>query len=325
MPSILEFLPMLAAQAAGGQRLHRTPEPSQLTDNVDNVLQYDRVLTTKLAIAYAAGLETIYRALDDAHVGNALDLACGPGHFTLCLARCLGVERVHGVDLSAPMVEIAKRNAKSQGQGTQLENDGKANGGITFSVGNATRLEGCADSSVDLCCFTDAAHHMPDLGVATAVFREMERVARPDGLLMVMDLVRLRTTALTERYINTLAYDYIARGLPQFFEDFRNSMYAAWTADELRQAVPRESRRVWCHLVPRGLPTIQILLGLPAGRAAPFVRPGWKAEEHPLVREWFPHWESEVGPRWARETLNELKMLRWSLRFASQTTLRPAG
>lgn len=317
MPSILDFLPMIAGQAAGGQRLHRTPEPSQLTDNLANVVQYDRVLATKLAVAYAAGLEAIYRTLSNPTVGGALDLACGPGHFTICLARYLGIESVQGVDLSAPMIETANRNAAATA--------GDLAGRVSFAVGDATRLATRADGSVDLCCFTDAAHHMPDLQVASGVFREMERVTRPDGLLMVMDLVRLRTTAVTERYVNTLAHDYVARGLPQFFEDFRNSMYAAWTAEELRQAVPRESRRIWCHLVPRGLPTIQILLGLPKGRSTPFIRPGWPLKEHPLVREWYPRWKTDVSPRWADETLTDLKMLRLSLKFGSKTYIQPSA
>jgi hypothetical protein len=157
------------------------------------------------------------------------------------------------------------------------------------------------------------------------VLREMERVTRPDGLVMVMDLVRLASQSVTERYVRTLAHDYVARGLPSFYDDFRNSMYAAWTADELRQAVPKATERVWCHIVPRGLPTIQFLLGLPIGRKRPFVRPGWSAGENPLVKEWYPRWEREPGAKWARETLTELKMLRMSLKFASQTLTAPAG
>lgn len=100
-------------------------------------------------------------------------------------------------------------------------------------------------------------------------------------------------------------------------------MYAAWTADELRQAVPRNTQRVWCHLVPRGLPTIQILLGLPIGRDTPFVRAGWSVSEHPLVREWLPRWRQDVGASWARETLTELKLLKMTLAFGSKTLIRP--
>ena len=90
---------------------------------------------------------------------------------------------------------------------------------------------------------------------------------------MVMDLVRLRTEELTARYVQTLGHDYVERGLPDFFEDFRNSMYAAWTANELFSSIPRDSRRIWCHIVPRALPTVQVILGLPVGRKEPFCVP----------------------------------------------------
>jgi ubiquinone/menaquinone biosynthesis C-methylase UbiE len=284
-----------------------------VTDSVDNVVQYDQVMGTKLVVAYAAALETIYRSTTKASGGRALDLACGPGHFTFCLSRYLAYERVLGLDLSTPMVETAARNAAAQGIGDR----------VSFAVGDATHITSCAESSVDLCCCTDAAHHLPDLSVVTAALCEMERVTRPEGLILVMDLVRLRTAAITERYVRLLGGDYIARGLPNFFNDFHNSMYAAWTGDELRKAVPRGTKRTWCHLVPRGLPSIQFLLGLPLQRKVAFVRAGWSIREHPLIREWAPRWEREVGKHWARETVGEFKLLRLSLRFASRTLMRP--
>jgi ubiquinone/menaquinone biosynthesis C-methylase UbiE len=315
MPSLRDFLPLLMAQSFGTQGLARTPEPCQVTAAADNVVQYDRVMGTKLVIAYAAALETIHRAATATAGSVAIDLACGPGHFTLCLARYLDCHRVTGLDLSGPMIEAAARNAKAQG----------ADERVGFKVGDATDISDLADGSVDLCCCTDAAHHLPDLSIVTEALREMERVTCPDGLILVMDLVRLRTARVTERYVNLLAHDYVARGLPSFFNDFRNSMYAAWTGEELRRAVPVETRRTWCHLIPRGLPTIQFLLGLPAGRQAPFVRPGWATREHPLIREWAPRWEKEVGQRWARETISEFRLLKTSLRFAAQTFLSPAA
>jgi len=83
------------------------------------------------------------------------------------------------------------------------------------------------DDFFDLTSFTDAAHHMPDLATVGKVISEMDRVTKPDGLVMVMDLVRLRTAALTENYVGLLGADYLKMGLPYFFNQFRDSMYAA--------------------------------------------------------------------------------------------------
>jgi ubiquinone/menaquinone biosynthesis C-methylase UbiE len=268
---------MVAAQQFGRQKLERRPEPSQTTEATANILQYDRVMSTKLSLAYAAGLQFIHRARPDGPMGTAIDLACGPGHFTLCLARYLGYDRVLGVDLAAGMVETGTKNAQNQNLSPQ----------VTFRKADATSLQDVPDSEYMLATFTDAAHHMPDLATVASVLQEMERITKPEGLVMVMDLVRLRTASLTERYVRVLGRDYIERGLPEFFEDFKNSMYAAWTPSEMASAVPPNSRRRWVHIVPRLLPTVQVLLGLPMGCERTFLRNGllWARREGPISRE----------------------------------------
>src|SRR5690606_38417220 len=135
-------------------------------------------------------------------------------------------------------------------------------------------------------------HHLPTAELVTATLNEMDRVTHPSGLVMAMDLVRLRTKKLTERYVNTLGHDYVAKGLPSFFKDFRDSMYAAWTAAELRRAIPRQTQRRWCHIVPRGLPSTQIILGLPVGRRKTFLRSGvpWTRESSPVPAAMRAEW-----------------------------------
>jgi ubiquinone/menaquinone biosynthesis C-methylase UbiE len=290
---------MALVQQAGSQRLARCPEPEQVTASVENVVQYNRVMATKLVLAYAIGLELLNRALPAVQGANAVDLACGPGHYTLCLCRYLGVRKITGVDLSPRMVELANKNSESQGLRDRAE----------FREGDVTCLDGLPTGEFGLASFTDAAHHMPNLGVVANVLQEMDRITRPDGLIMAMDLVRLRTAELTERYVQTLGRDYVERGLPNFLEDFRNSMYAAWTAKELFSAIPRDSRRFWCHIVPRGLPTVQVILGLPVGRREPLVRSGFP---------WLPH-ENPVPA----EMRGEWRLLRMTLRFASRRFVPP--
>jgi hypothetical protein len=197
------------------------------------------------------------------------------------------------------MVEVAARNAELHG----------LRGRADFRIGDVTRLDELPTAEFGLASFTDAAHHMPNLEIVTSILRCMDRITHPNGLIMVMDLVRLRTADLTARYVETLGRDYVDQGLPSFLEDFRNSMYAAWTANELFTSIPRDSRRFWCHIVPRGLPTIQVILGLPVGRREPLVRSGfpWSPQENPVP----------AGMR------GEWKMLRMSLRFASWRFVPP--
>jgi len=280
-------------QMLGRQRLERTEEPAAVTDQAGHVLDYDRVMTTGLVLLYAAGLEVLHRALPESRSAG-LDLACGPGHFTLSLARYLGFDRILGVDLSEPMVETANANAESLELGDRC----------AFRAGDIRTLEDEEPASRDLVSFTDAAHHFPDVESVGEVVRSMDRIARPEGVVFVMDLVRLRTAPLTRRYVAAIGADYEARGLTHFLEDFRNSMFAAFTVPELARAIPRGSARHWVQLTPRGLPTVQIILGLPVGRKRLFLRRGlpWAADDGPVPPELRGNWRMlrtslGLGPR----------------------------
>ncbi len=294
------FLRMVVAQQFGRPVLERVPEPCAETAEGEQVLQYNQAKSTKLTLPYACGLELIHRARNDGPAGTALDLACGPGHFTLLLARYLGFQSVSGMDLSAGMVEAARQNAAAEGLSDRVE----------FHVGDATRTDYLGDGAVDLTCFTHAAHHLSTLDAVRHVMREMDRVTRPDGVVLLLDLARLRTARLTERFVEVVAADYARQGLSQLRRDFRNSLYAAWTVQELRLAIPRASTRLWCHIVPRGLPTLQAILGLPVGRTKPFVRPGvpWPPDQGPVPDAMVSEWN----------------LLRWTLRLGSWSFFPPS-
>jgi SAM-dependent methyltransferase len=171
------------------------------------------------------------------------------------------------------MVKVANANAREQGM---LD--------VSFREADATSLKDFSDNHFDLTTMMDAAHHLspprgeeqldPPTKLVTAALNEMDRVTSPGGLIVVMDLVRLRTKSITETYIELLAHDYVKRGLPAFKEDFRDSMYAAWTSSELRSAVPMQSKRRWNLVVPRGLPFAQFLIGFPRERRSPFINQG---------------------------------------------------
>lgn len=273
MPSMLKMLSLIARQNIGKQSLSRTPEPQAITDASDNVTQYDRVMETKLAISYAIAIETVYKARPEPFGGKALDICCGPGHFSITMARELKLDQLIGVDLSEPMIKVASQNAAQKGMDH-----------LSFRTGDATALGDFGDREFDLTTMMDAAHHMPTLELVTNVFREMDRVTKADGLVVAMDLVRLRTKSLTDEYVQLLAHDYVERGLPSFLDDFRNSMFAAWTPNELASAVPAQSNRRWSIVVPRGLPFAQFIIGLPQHRPNSFIKrePLWKGDQVPV-------------------------------------------
>jgi hypothetical protein len=82
------------------------------------------------------------------------------------------------------------------------------------------------------------------------------------------------------------------RGLPNFFNDFRNSMYAAWTPAELAAAVPCSPRRAWHQITQRGLPTVQLLLGAPRNTEQLLPRKDlpWHDSNHPVPKTMASDW-----------------------------------
>lgn len=249
---VAQYLPLLIAQNIGRQKLQRTPEPAAVMDEASSVADYERAMETQLSIAYAIGLQFIYQRLPNVeHCGRALDLACGTGHFTLALARHFGFQEVTGVDLSEPMIAAAKKHASDDAELSHVD----------FRVGDVTQLSDHADNSVDVCCFNQAAHHMPDLAHVAQVLAEADRVTKPDGLVLMTDLVRLRTRWITETYVRDMTADYVHRGLSAIRDDFRNSMFASWTLTELRQTEPNSKKREWTWFRPLGLPSMGVAVG----------------------------------------------------------------
>ncbi|MEU7784929.1 class I SAM-dependent methyltransferase [Amycolatopsis sp. NPDC049159] len=112
--------------------------------------------------------------------GPAVDVGCGPGHFTAYLAS-LGVD-ASGVDLSPAMVGLARR----------------AHPELAFEVGSMTDLA-LPDASVAGVLASWSLIHVPDDDVPVAL-GHFRRVLRPAGLLVIGYHVGAGTRLKTEGY-----------------------------------------------------------------------------------------------------------------------------
>jgi ubiquinone/menaquinone biosynthesis C-methylase UbiE len=96
---------------------------------------------------------------------RVLDVGCGPGRHAHALAQ-RGIE-VHGVDISAPFIELAQRDAPP---------------GATFEVGDARKLafDGTFDAVISLCQggFGLVGDEDP------VVLEGMARAVKPEGLVV---------------------------------------------------------------------------------------------------------------------------------------------
>ena len=109
--------------------------------------------------------------------GPALDVATGTGDFALALARSPSVSQVVGLDYTREILSLAKRKAQRKGSAKSLN----------LVVGDAHALPFpndhfmCATVGFGVRNFTDASEAL----------REMARVVRPGGRVVVLEIVRV--------------------------------------------------------------------------------------------------------------------------------------
>jgi ubiquinone/menaquinone biosynthesis C-methylase UbiE len=255
-----------------------------------------------MILPYVLVLDFIQRLLDQnasnqAHSKRALDLCCGPGHFTRMLAGNLHFGEVIGVDLSEPMLMKASENAQRE----------KLSDRLKYIKSDVSSLESIDSKSVDVVSFMDGAHHLSSPQDVTKVLKEADRVTRSDGIIVLLDPVRPSTESTASLYHRIAGQSYLRMGLSFFNKDFRDSLFASWSPEELFQAIPRDTKRKWVQLVPFGFPAFQIVIGLPEGRDGIFVSKGLSQStlQGLIPKEWKADWN----------------MLRFSFRFAKRKVL----
>ena len=106
--------------------------------------------------------------------GRVLDIGCGFGLFSLYYAQLHPGLSLHGFDLDARRVEMARDAARTLG----LTN-------ATFHVQNATDLR--AHERFDAIYMLDVVHHVPAPAVE-ALLREVKASLAPGGVLLVKEL-----------------------------------------------------------------------------------------------------------------------------------------
>jgi len=140
---------------------------------------------------------------------TALDLCCGTGDVAFALAAA-GAQ-VAGLDFSAPMLAVAEQR-KLKTQNSKLKIDGRAAGSADIpqsAVRNLNFLRADAlhtpfpDAHFDL---VTISYGLRNLAGVDAGLREMWRVARPGGRLLVLDFGRPDNAAWRALYFAYLRW-----------------------------------------------------------------------------------------------------------------------
>jgi len=178
--------------------------------------------------------------------GSALDVACGSGKLTAELARIAGgAGRVVGLDFSAQMLEIAKRD----------------HAGIEFLEGDALNLP-FDDASFDA---STIAFGLRNLADPVRGLREMQRVVKPGGRSVVLEFVRPPKNVVGgayRLYLRTLlpAIGGAISGQPAAYRYLSDTVDSYRSPEELREMAAAAG---WSEVGYKGLAmgTVGILTG----------------------------------------------------------------
>ena len=151
----------------------RIMEP-EVVETLEEVYAYDRLSMKYLMILHNGFIETIINASPNG--GRFLEVGCGTGRIAIGVAKYTEKIRIVGVDLSDSMLVVAKDNATKEG----------VNHRVQFKYADAKDMP-FEDDTFDAVFCHNMLHHLHD---PLPVIREMKRVAKQDGALLVRDLVR---------------------------------------------------------------------------------------------------------------------------------------
>lgn len=115
----------------------------------------------------------VMAAVESFPFAAVLDVGCGTGATLEAIVRTHPEAQAWGLDLSAEMIAKARERLAWVGE--------HAGGAVDLQVADAEHLP-LADAAVDLVLCVDSLHHYPD---AEAALREMRRVTRPGGRLVI--------------------------------------------------------------------------------------------------------------------------------------------
>ena len=148
--------------------------------------------------------------------GRLLDLGCGPADIPLALARRHPQLRIDAVDGAPAMLDLARRN---------IEADASADGRVRLLC-EYLPCDDLPAQGYRTIASNSLLHHLADPAV---MWQTVARCAAPGAQVLVMDLARPASEIAVDALVETYAMD-----APEVLRrDFRNSLFAAYTPDEV--------------------------------------------------------------------------------------------
>jgi ubiquinone/menaquinone biosynthesis C-methylase UbiE len=210
--------------------------------------QTDGYFSDFSAEVYELGVELLFRGTADVmrrqiippitrHVAGrtglrVLDVACGTGRTLHQIARAHPKLRLHGADLSPAYVREARKQLADVDE-------------VTLAVENAEALP-WADATFDVATSVYLFHELPR-NARRNVVRELRRVVKPGGLVVIEDSAQLAESAELESVLR----EFPAEFHEPFYADYLEDDLAGLLAEAGFEAVATEAHLVAKVVVAR--------------------------------------------------------------------------
>ena len=195
--------------------MERILEP-EVMDTEAEAMEYDAMDFTEVNTAFAqraVGLGPV--------IGRVLDLGTGTARIPILIAQARPGWEIIAIDLAKSMLAIAEKNVVHADLQNQIQ--------LQFIDAKNLPYESC---SFDGIISNSLIHHLPD---PLPFFRELKRVLKPQGFLLLRDLIRPTTPAIADSMVEEIGLEYNSHQA----QLFRDSLLAAFTLSEIHALVKK--------------------------------------------------------------------------------------
>lgn len=194
--------------------MQRVLEP-EVMDSWEEAVEYNAMDFTEVNTAFAQRAIALKPPL----TAKVLDAGTGTARIPVLLCLKYPHWQVFGIDLAKNMLQIGYKHVEQAG----LQNQ------IVLELVDAKQLP-YKDGDFDLVVSNSLVHHLPD---PLPFFRELKRVLKPNGAILIRDLIRPPDEETMNNLVESIGTEYDTHQK----QLFRDSLHAALTLDEVNQLI----------------------------------------------------------------------------------------
>ncbi|MFB8790487.1 MAG: class I SAM-dependent methyltransferase [Potamolinea sp.] len=197
--------------------MQRVTEP-EVMDSDQEAIEYDAMDFTEVNTAFAA------RAIEiGPPSGLILDAGTGTARIPIILCQMRPQWQIIGIDLAQSMLQVGLANVTRANFQSQIK----------LEFVDAKQLP-YPDEHFDMVVSNSLIHHLPN---PLPFLQELKRVLKPNGAILLRDLIRPDSPEILNNIVENVAADCNSKQ-KQLFSD---SLYAAFTLEEVNELIKQAS------------------------------------------------------------------------------------